>query len=76
MTGCPDLRALDLRRRESPIKPQQLICLAIGHGYTDKRVYSDEEAQYSVCKRCGHRRYKPPSDFLGREPDPTVSPPS
>ena len=47
------------------MKAQKLICLVIGHGYTDQRVYSDEEAQHSVCKRCGHRRYKPPSDFLG-----------
>jgi hypothetical protein len=58
------------------MKMQRLICLVLAHGYTEQRVYSDREAQYSVCKRCGNKRYKPPSDFLGGGPDPTLSPPS
>jgi len=45
-----------------------IICLVMDHKYTQERVYQGNEAQHSVCKRCGHKRYRPPSSesaFLG-----------
>ena len=49
------------------MKLARVICLVMDHKYTQERVYKEEEAQYSVCTRRGHKRYRPPgeSDFLG-----------
>jgi len=41
---------------------RNLLCLVLGHKYTDERVYSPDEAQLSACKRCGRKRYARPTD--------------
>lgn len=58
-----------MRRGRPKVLAGRLICLMIGHGYTGQRMYGEREAQHSLCKRCGHKRYKPPGDFLsGADP--------
>ena len=50
------------------MKLGSIVCFVIDHKYTQERVYQAEQAQHSVCRRCGHKRYRPPSDessFLG-----------
>ena len=44
-----------------------IICLVMDHKYTQERRYTKDEAQFSVCTRCGHKRCRPPgeSDLLG-----------
>lgn len=39
-----------------------IVCLVAWHSYPKAWRVSDDEARYWSCKRCGSKRYTPPTD--------------